>query len=83
MSEPLMVYCAGCGRPVDPDEPYVDAFEFESASDFVLHIGDGMPRTTRRFHVAHFRRQIDNCLYVMVDEELPRRWPDSPEKASQ
>jgi len=70
MPESLMVYtCAGCGRPVDPDEPYVDALEYDSAADFVLHTGDGMPRTTRRFHVEHFRRQIDDCLYVMLDED--------------
>jgi hypothetical protein len=65
--------CAGCGRPVDPDKLYVDALEYESAADFVLHMGDGKPRTRRRFHVEHFRRQIDDCLYVMVDEELPSR----------
>ena len=73
--------CAGCGRPVDQDESYVDALEYESASDFVLHMGDEEIRTTRRFHVEHFRRQIEDCLYVMVHEELPRRSPDSPEKA--
>ena len=67
-----MVYvCPGCGQPIEPGDDYVVAREYESAPDFSLHMkGDDRTRPTRRFHVAHFRRQIGECVYELVHEEM-------------
>ena len=40
-----------------------------SPSDFALHAHDESARARRRFHVAHFRRQIGDCVYELVQEE--------------
>jgi hypothetical protein len=66
----IVYVCPGCGEVIEPAEDYVVARAYESQSDFVLHLhGDESARARRRFHVAHFRRQIGECVYELVQEE--------------
>ena len=66
----IVYECPGCGKIIEPGEDYVIAREYESPTDFVLHVHhDEYPRASRRFHVAHFRRQIGECVYELVHEE--------------
>ncbi len=67
----VIVYeCPGCGTPIEPSADHVVAREYESQLDFVLHMhGGASTRATRRFHVAHFRRQIGECVYELVQKE--------------
>ena len=71
MREASLAYdCPTCCKPVERDDDYVTAREYASAGDFLLHMhGDDSARGTRRFHVAHFRRQIGECVYELVHEE--------------
>ena len=63
--------CPGCGEPVDDDEDYVLAQEYASApgfgqSDFEAHaLASG---AVRRFHVGHFRGQIGDRVYRLVND---------------
>lgn len=67
----MVCVCPGCGQPIEPGDDYVVAREYESAPDFSLHMnGDERARPTRRFHVAHFRRQIGERVYELVHDEM-------------
>jgi hypothetical protein len=61
--------CPGCGRSVQPGEDYVVALEFEAEAGFSLHrMSKAVPLTAeRRFHVEHFRGQLGDRFYVLVD----------------
>lgn len=66
----IVYECPGCGEIIEMGEDYVVARAYESQSDFVLHLhGDKSAHTRRRFHVSHFRRQIGECVYELVQEE--------------
>jgi hypothetical protein len=66
----IVYECPGCGEIIERGEDYVVARAYESPSDFALHMhGDESARARRRFHVAHFRRQIGDCVYELVQEE--------------
>ena len=61
--------CPGCGRSVEAGEDYVVALEHEPEPGFSLHqMSHAGPVTaTRRFHVEHFRGQLGNRFYVLID----------------
>jgi hypothetical protein len=70
----IVYECPGCGEAIEPGEDYVVARAYESPSDFALHIHDVQSgHATRRFHVAHFRRQIGECVYELVQDESDGR----------
>ena len=62
--------CPGCERPVEPDEDYVVALEYEVEPGFNLHqmAGGGAAIAERRFHVEHFRRRIGDRLFALVEQ---------------
>ena len=75
----VIVYeCPGCGKIIEPGEDYVVARAYDSPSDFVLHAHDECARARRRFHVAHFRRQIGDCVYGLVQDETSHGRADAP-----
>ena len=48
-------------------EDYVLALEYEERAGFSLHAADAARRAVeRRFHVEHFRRQLGERLFVLV-----------------
>ena len=63
--------CPGCGIAVEPGEEFVVAREYQVVGDFSLHcdIHDLPVRAERRFHVEHFRRQIGDKVYELLDQQ--------------
>ena len=66
--------CPGCGRAVEVGEDYVLALEYEERADFSLHAADDAPQAVeRRFHVEHFRRQVGDRLFLLVQGDQTAR----------
>jgi hypothetical protein len=67
---PEVFACPGCSRSVGPGEDYVVALEYEAEPGFSLHQMSNAASVTaeRRFHVEHFRGQLGDRFYVLVDE---------------
>jgi hypothetical protein len=67
---PVVFECPGCGRSVEPGEDYVVALEYEVEAGFSLHqMRNTVPVTAeRRFHVEHFRGQLGDHFYALIDE---------------
>ena len=67
--------CPGCGLSVEPGEDYVVALEYEAEPGFSLHqMSNAVPVTAEwRFHVEHFRGQLGDRFYVLVDESSSSR----------
>jgi hypothetical protein len=67
---PEVFACPGCGRSVEPGEDYVVALEYDAEPGFSLHqMSNAVPVTAeRRFHVEHFRGQLGDRFYVLIDE---------------
>jgi hypothetical protein len=61
--------CPRCGRSVEPGEDYVVALEYEVEPGFTLHqMRDDVSGTAeRRFHVEHFRGQLGNHFYALIE----------------
>ncbi len=74
VAKPSIIYdCPGCGTPIEPDQDYVVALEYQLPDDFDLHMKhDLAPAATRRFHVEHFRGRIADHFYELVEVEAPR-----------
>jgi hypothetical protein len=70
--------CPGCGSSVNDGEDYVVALEYEAEPGFSLHqMPHDLPATAeRRFHVEHFRGQLGDRVFVLVDAS--RSFPQQP-----
>ena len=66
--------CPGCGEPVTSGEDHVVAREYVVVPGFTLHAlrDEDSPRAERRFHVKHFRGQIRDLFYELVEHEHGR-----------
>jgi hypothetical protein len=66
---PEVFTCPGCGRAVEEGEDYVVALEYQSEPGFSLHQmpHDSPVTAERRFHVEHFRGQLGDRVFVLVD----------------
>jgi hypothetical protein len=70
MSEGIIVWeCPGCGQPIESGDDYVTARQYPVTPDFTLHMKghDVAAVATRRFHVEHFRGQLGDNVYELVD----------------
>jgi hypothetical protein len=67
---PEIFQCPRCGRVVSSGQDYVVALEYEAEPGFSLHgmSTDAPAGQERRFHVEHFRGQLGDRFYVLVDE---------------
>ena len=66
----IVYQCPGCGKAIEPGEDYVVAREHPLAHDFTLHMkGHDDVGTTRRFHVEHFRRRLNDHVYELIDAQ--------------
>jgi hypothetical protein len=74
--QPTVVYeCPGCGKPVEPGDDYVVAYEYPLAGlGFSLHTmrDDHAAKAERRFHVEHFRGRLGDSFYELVSEHDSR-----------
>jgi hypothetical protein len=69
MPEGIIVYvCPGCGMPVEADDDYVVAREYDLECEFSLHMAgrDVSGGVERRFHVEHFRGRLGERFYELM-----------------